>query len=112
MKKILFTGFEPFGGERINPSWEAVRNACRALYGTFRNHRCSQACRRDNCAGYLTPHGKAAYTNLFKIFLISAYISRFVTSLRPPACAADYKTDARPAKTPPARFKKPKHKDY
>lgn len=25
MKKILFTGFEPFGGEKINPSWEAVR---------------------------------------------------------------------------------------
>lgn len=24
MKKILITGFEPFGGERINPSWEAV----------------------------------------------------------------------------------------
>lgn len=24
MKKILFTGFEPFGGERTNPSWEAV----------------------------------------------------------------------------------------
>ena len=25
MKKILFTGFEPFGGESINPSWEAVK---------------------------------------------------------------------------------------
>ena len=24
MKKILITGFEPFGGENINPSWEAV----------------------------------------------------------------------------------------
>ena len=24
MKKMLITGFEPFGGERINPSWEAV----------------------------------------------------------------------------------------
>lgn len=24
MKKILFTGFEPFGGESTNPSWEAV----------------------------------------------------------------------------------------
>lgn len=25
MKKLLITGFEPFGGETINPSWEAVR---------------------------------------------------------------------------------------
>ena len=24
MKKILITGFEPFGGESVNPSWEAV----------------------------------------------------------------------------------------
>ncbi|ETT87340.1 pyroglutamyl-peptidase I [Viridibacillus sp. FSL R5-0477] len=24
-KKVLLTGFEPFGGERINPSWEAVK---------------------------------------------------------------------------------------
>lgn len=25
MKKILITGFDPFGGSSINPSWEAVR---------------------------------------------------------------------------------------
>lgn len=25
MKKILLTGFDPFGGEKINPAWEAVR---------------------------------------------------------------------------------------
>ena len=25
MKKLLITGFEPFGGEEINPSWEAVK---------------------------------------------------------------------------------------
>ena len=24
MKRLLITGFEPFGGEKINPSWEAV----------------------------------------------------------------------------------------
>ena len=24
MKKLLITGFEPFGGEEINPSWETV----------------------------------------------------------------------------------------
>ncbi|MBV2209295.1 MAG: hypothetical protein KUL77_06995, partial [Thermomonas sp.] len=23
---VLVTGFEPFGGERSNPSWEAVRS--------------------------------------------------------------------------------------
>ncbi len=25
MKKLLITGFEPFGGEKITPSWEAVK---------------------------------------------------------------------------------------
>ena len=25
MRKLLITGFEPFGGEEINPSWEAVK---------------------------------------------------------------------------------------
>lgn len=25
MKKLLITGFDPFGGERLNPSWEAVK---------------------------------------------------------------------------------------
>lgn len=25
MKKLLITGFDPFGGEVVNPSWEAVR---------------------------------------------------------------------------------------
>ena len=25
MKNLLITGFEPFGGEEINPSWEAVK---------------------------------------------------------------------------------------
>lgn len=25
MRKIVFTGFEPFGGAKINPSWEAVK---------------------------------------------------------------------------------------
>ena len=24
MKKLLITGFEPFGGQTVNPSWEAV----------------------------------------------------------------------------------------
>jgi len=25
MKRLLITGFDPFGGEAVNPSWEAVR---------------------------------------------------------------------------------------
>ncbi|AJJ09835.1 pyroglutamyl-peptidase I [Yersinia rohdei] len=25
MKRVLITGFEPFGGERVNPSWEVVK---------------------------------------------------------------------------------------
>ena len=25
MKKLLITGFDPFGGETVNPSWEAVK---------------------------------------------------------------------------------------
>ena len=26
MKKLLISGFEPFGGETVNPSWEAVKS--------------------------------------------------------------------------------------
>ena len=26
MKKLLITGFDPFGGESVNPAWEAVRS--------------------------------------------------------------------------------------
>ena len=26
MKKVVITGFQPFGGESINPAWEAVKN--------------------------------------------------------------------------------------
>ena len=25
MKKLLITGFDPFGGETVNPAWEAVK---------------------------------------------------------------------------------------
>ena len=25
MKHLIITGFDPFGGETVNPSWEAVR---------------------------------------------------------------------------------------
>ncbi|WNN45634.1 pyroglutamyl-peptidase I [Winslowiella toletana] len=33
MKTVLITAFEPFGGEQINPSWEAVRQLNEQLLG-------------------------------------------------------------------------------
>ena len=33
MKKLLITGFEPFGGEEINPSWEAVKRLPEEING-------------------------------------------------------------------------------
>ena len=33
MKKLLITGFEPFGGEEINPSWEVVRHLSTEIGG-------------------------------------------------------------------------------
>lgn len=34
MAKALVTGFEPFGGERMNPAWEAVRRLPDTIDGT------------------------------------------------------------------------------
>ncbi|MEB9897091.1 pyroglutamyl-peptidase I, partial [Bacillus cereus] len=33
---LLLTGFDPFGGESINPSWEAVRALDGAALGRYR----------------------------------------------------------------------------
>ncbi len=33
MKKILVTGFDPFGGETVNPAWEAVRRLPGEIHG-------------------------------------------------------------------------------
>ena len=33
MKRLLITGFEPFGGETVNPSWEAVRRLPETIGG-------------------------------------------------------------------------------
>ena len=35
MKKLLITGFEPFGGEQINPSWEAVSRLPSEINGYY-----------------------------------------------------------------------------
>ncbi len=32
-KKVLLTGFDPFGGETVNPSWEAVKRLNGAAEG-------------------------------------------------------------------------------
>lgn len=38
MKTLLITGFEPFGGESVNPSWEAVK-ALPEIVGDYRLHK-------------------------------------------------------------------------
>ena len=38
MKKLLITGFDPFGGETINPSWEAVRRLPECI-GEYELHK-------------------------------------------------------------------------
>ncbi|EMG9923287.1 pyroglutamyl-peptidase I [Citrobacter freundii] len=36
MKTVLITGFEPFGGESVNPSWEVVSGLDNAIIGGYR----------------------------------------------------------------------------
>ncbi|KEK22542.1 pyroglutamyl-peptidase I [Bacillus gaemokensis] len=36
MKKILLTGFEPFGGEKMNPAWEVVKQLNEKEFGEYK----------------------------------------------------------------------------
>lgn len=36
MRSVLITGFEPFGGERVNPSWEVVKQLNDLMLGGIR----------------------------------------------------------------------------
>lgn len=36
MRRVLITGFEPFGGEQINPSWEVVKQMNDLMMGGVR----------------------------------------------------------------------------
>lgn len=38
MKDLLITGFDPFGGEAVNPSWEAVKGLADTI-GAYRLHK-------------------------------------------------------------------------
>lgn len=45
MKTLLITGFEPFGGETINPAWEAVKALPEQIGGWQLRNRPSSALR-------------------------------------------------------------------
>ena len=61
MKKLLITGFEPFGGEKINPSWEAVSRLPDTVNGYSLTKLClpvvfgEAAEKVKNVAGELSP---------------------------------------------------------
>ena len=41
MKKVLITGFDPFGGEKINPAYEAVKLLPDEISGANRRKKSS-----------------------------------------------------------------------
>ena len=45
--RILLTGFEPFGGQRLNPSWEVARALDGAVLGAARVHSLQLPCAFD-----------------------------------------------------------------
>ena len=62
MKQLLITGFDPFGGEAVNPSWEAVRRLSEEI-GSYRLTRLQIPTVFDkaaqtvlDAAAQLTPH--------------------------------------------------------
>lgn len=44
MKTVLITGFEPFGGEQVNPSWEVVSRLDNAIIAGCRVVACQLPC--------------------------------------------------------------------
>ncbi|MGQ0438562.1 pyroglutamyl-peptidase I family protein, partial [Bacillus sp. B-TM1] len=36
MKTVLLTGFDPFGGERINPAWEVAKSLHEKTIGEYK----------------------------------------------------------------------------
>lgn len=52
MKNILITGFEPFGGEKINPSYEALKLLPETIATAKIHILCLPACRfwKKRCA--------------------------------------------------------------
>jgi len=36
MKTVLLTGFDPFGGENINPAWEVAKNLHEKTIGEYK----------------------------------------------------------------------------
>ena len=49
VQHILLTGFEPFGGQRLNPSWEVARTLDGAAIGAANVHALQLPCAFESC---------------------------------------------------------------
>lgn len=64
MRTVLLTGFEPFGGESINPSWEAVKALNGRRIGGARVHARLLPCRFDESRRMLRKEMRALQPEL------------------------------------------------